>query len=228
MRRCAPLLLLAGALLAAPAPAGANGDPASDVLLSADLFVPAANPQEPPIHSRRPGQSTAPANPNSGEASAASRQLQEVIDQAKQERFPIKVAVIPTRADLGLVPGLFGRPQQYADFLYTELLGYRGNLLVVMPQGFGVAGPSARGAKADLGDRRVTARDTAGLTRDAAAGVRAFAESAGKPLGGGSSGLVIAIIAVLAGLAVALAVVLRLRAGNQEAPPPGGDPTPAA
>ena len=220
------MLLLAAALLAPPSVARANGDPASDVLLSRDIFVPAGNPQEPAIHRARPGGTTAPSDPKRTEA--ASRKLQEVVDQAKQERFPIKVAVIPTRADLGLVPGLFGRPQQYADFLYTELLGYRGNLLVVMPQGFGVAGPSARGARADLADRRPAGRDAAGLARDATGGVRAFAESAGKPLGGGSGGLVIAIVAVLAGLAVALAVVLRLRGGAQEAPPPDRDETSAA
>src|SRR5205823_5001613 len=53
--------------------------------------------------------------------------------------YPIKVALITERYDLGAVPALFGKPQEYARFLGFELAFlYRGPLLIAMPNGYGI------------------------------------------------------------------------------------------
>ena len=50
----------------------------------------------------------------------------------------MRVALISARGDLGAVPVLYSKPQQYADFLGQEIVFYcKGPLLVVMPNGFG-------------------------------------------------------------------------------------------
>jgi hypothetical protein len=55
--------------------------------------------------------------------------------------YPLRVALIASSADLGSVTELWRQPQSYADFLGDELsLVYRGTLLVVMPDGFGLYG----------------------------------------------------------------------------------------
>ena len=50
--------------------------------------------------------------------------------------------MIQATQDLGADPELFGKPQLYARFLDSELLSanYLGVLIVVMPQGVGIAG----------------------------------------------------------------------------------------
>ena len=40
---------------------------------------------------------------------------------ASRLHFPIKVALIASPADLGAIPSLFAKPQQYADFLDQEI-----------------------------------------------------------------------------------------------------------
>ncbi len=51
----------------------------------------------------------------------------------------MRVALIATRGDLGAVPVLYEKPQRYADFLGQEIVYYyKGPLLVVMPNGYGV------------------------------------------------------------------------------------------
>ena len=95
--------------------ARANGDPASDFLLSRDVFIP-------------------------GDVDITRvNQLQTLVGDAKTRGFRIKVAVITTRADLGSVTALWRQPQKYAQFLAQELaFVYRGRLLIVMPNGFGI------------------------------------------------------------------------------------------
>jgi hypothetical protein len=112
------LLLTAPALLlAAPPLALADGDPASDVLLSQDVFLP-----------------------YSQISSSAEHQLYTVCDQARRSGYPLKIALITGKSDLGVVPALFGRPEAYARFLSTEIANVaRGPVLVVMPSGFGLA-----------------------------------------------------------------------------------------
>ena len=111
------LLFGAVALLAAPA-ALADGDPASDFLLSQQSFL---SPYDG--HVKR---------------SEADR-LNSMLESARKQGFPLKVAVIATRYDLGAVPILFGKPQTYAKFLAEEdYFIWKNELLVVMPNGYGI------------------------------------------------------------------------------------------
>jgi len=97
-------------------PARADGDPASDVLLTQSVFVPYGAPVSP----------------------AVVTQLETVVARARAAGYPIKVAIVRVRYDLGAVTSLYGKPQVYAKFLGRELMFiYRGRLLVVMPQGYG-------------------------------------------------------------------------------------------
>jgi hypothetical protein len=116
MRRLA--LLFAIAALAAPAAARADGDPASDILYPYSVFFPF-------------------------DVSFGKRQQSELrttVDAAQKRGYMIKVAIITKPTDLGAIPGLFRKPQQYASFLGRELAPalYTGRLLIVMPNGFGI------------------------------------------------------------------------------------------
>jgi hypothetical protein len=103
------------AAMVAPAAARADGDPASDFLLTEPLFVPFNRPSQPQID-----------------------RLTATLAAAKQRGYTVRVAVIGARSDLGSVPEEFGRPAAYAAFLDAELqAAYTGRLLVVMPQGYG-------------------------------------------------------------------------------------------
>jgi hypothetical protein len=104
-------------LLAAPI-ARADGDPASDYLLGTSAFVP----------------------PDANIPSADAQQLREVLATAKARGYEIRVALIATTYDMGSVATLFRRPRQYTRFLGQELFFvYKGRLLVVMPNGYGVS-----------------------------------------------------------------------------------------
>lgn len=124
------VLVVAFALLAFPAAAAADGDPASDVLLSQDAFLPYAP-------------KTAPRLGNA---------LTNLLKRTRQAGYPMKVALIESPGDLGANGTLFGRPLDYANLLAQELgtirhgnkAGEELHLLVVMPAGFSGAG---------LGDR---------------------------------------------------------------------------
>jgi hypothetical protein len=109
-----------GPLLAGPLPAArADGDPASDVLVAA-----------PPLF----------LSLDSGATIAQKLALGRQLRLASRRGDPLRVAVIATRSDLGSVTALWGHPARYAAFLGRELsLDYHGELLVVMPSGFGVA-----------------------------------------------------------------------------------------
>ena len=123
VRWCARVLVVlavaVSALAAAAVPARADGDPASDVLLYQSAFFPYAAP-----------------------SSSAKSDLLSTVAAAKRAGFPVRVAVIQATQDLGADPELFGTPQLYARFLDSELLSanYLGVLIVVMPQGVGIAG----------------------------------------------------------------------------------------
>jgi len=126
--------------------ARADGDPASDVLVAAPpLFISA----------------------QSGATYAEKVELERQLRLAMGRGAPLRVAVIATRSDLGSVTALWGRPQAYAQFLGRELsLDYRGRLLVVMPDGFGVVrdGAPTRSPLNGLAPRRgelVTATEQA-------------------------------------------------------------------
>ena len=109
------VLLLAGAWHASPA--RADGDPASDVLAGQALFLPQ----------------------DAGYPPARQAQLEALLAAARRGGLALRVAVIAGAADLGSVTELWRQPLSYARFLGQELsLVYRGTLLVVMPDGFGV------------------------------------------------------------------------------------------
>jgi hypothetical protein len=115
--RLRPLLLaaLAAACIVAPA-AHANGDPASDYLITQTVFLPFESPV----------------------SDTTAEELKQLLVEAKQKGFEVRVALIATRGDLGAVPVLYNKPQRYADFLGQEIVYYyKGHLLVVMPNGYG-------------------------------------------------------------------------------------------
>jgi hypothetical protein len=98
-----------------PGAARADGDPASDFLVSQPVFTPFQPPSE-----------------------ILRQQLTALATAAKRQGFPIRVAVIHAPTDLGAVSALFGKPETYARFLGAEIrFFYRGRLLVVMPHGYG-------------------------------------------------------------------------------------------
>jgi hypothetical protein len=110
------LAALALALAAVPA-ARADGDPASDYLITQPMFVPFGN------HT----------------TAKKAGELSRLLVDAKQKGFPLKVAVIASPYDLGAVPSLFRQPKQYARFLGQEIFYFvKDELLVVMPNGFGL------------------------------------------------------------------------------------------
>ena len=108
-----------------PHAARADGDPASDVLLSQPLFLP----QDADV----------PATEQA--------QLTSLLTAAHRAGYNLRVVLIAGPADLGSVTALWRQPRNYARFLGQELsLNYTGALLVVMPGGYGFyrpRGPSA-------------------------------------------------------------------------------------
>src|SRR2546421_6354608 len=107
--------------------ARADGDPASDVLASQTLFLPQ----------------------DAGIPHGDQERLASLLNSAQRSGYRVRVALIATPSDLGSISELWRRPGSYARFLGQELsLVYRGSLLVVMPNGFGVyhQGPPAAGA----------------------------------------------------------------------------------
>jgi hypothetical protein len=160
-------LLGALALLVVPA-AQANGDPASDVLITQQVFIPF----EAPI------------------SKSASEDLTKTLAAANKRGYTIRVAVIAFTGDLGTAVSLWRHPQAYAKFLGSELaFAYSNRLLVAMPAGFGVY----HGKKPVAQEQRVLAKLEAGktptaLTESAAQAVRALAAEQGIVLPKVSSG----------------------------------------
>ena len=193
--------LLAAALVAlVPPRAFADGDPASDYLLGQNVFLP--------FDVKIPA--------------AKCSQLMQVLANAKRAGFPIRVAVIGTRYDMGSVTVLYGKPRQYARFLGTELkFVYRGRLLVVMPNGFGYSTggrPGPSGPIAGLappghdGTRLASGAITAVQRLAAAEGVRLALPKA-KPVHSANRDRVIIAAAALTAIALigGLMLVRRLR-----------------
>jgi len=195
MRR-ALFVAAAAALLAVPF-ARANGDPASDVLLTQPVYFPI----------------DATLQDSDREA------LLKTVEAANERGYKIRVALIPFTSDLGTAVSLWKHPQDYSKFLGSELaFVYAKRLLIAQPSGFGIYNHSKSVTK----EQRVLAKVPVGktpteLTQSATAAVRALASSAGVTLpeisssDGGHDWRDRSIIAV-AGL---LAVVLILLAGRR-------------
>jgi hypothetical protein len=127
------LAALVAALSFGVAAARADGDPASDFLLSRDTFYPFTEKVSDDEQQR----------------------LDALVAESKKRGYPVKVAIIGTQSDLGAVPSLWRKPATYARFLGQELFFlYKGRLLIVMPNGYGVG----RGGKALPAGQRVVDR----------------------------------------------------------------------
>jgi hypothetical protein len=184
MRRVVFPAVLAAVLLCAPA-AQANGDPASDVLITQQVFIPF----EAPI------------------STSAQDELTKTVAAANERGFKIRVAVIAFTGDLGTAVSLWRDPQDYAKFLGSELaFVYRNRLLISMPSGFGFY----HGRKPVAKEVAVLARIKPGrtptaLTESTTQAVRALAAADGITLPTFSSGgsawrdrLIIAAVVLLA------------------------------
>ena len=118
MIRLLPVLAVAAVLALTPGVASADGDPASDVLLLQDAYLPYAPGVPGPL----------------------GRTITTLLKTTRKAGFPLKLAIIADPKDLGAVPQFFGKPQQYAPFLQSEIsFNSKRPLLVVMPAGYGAA-----------------------------------------------------------------------------------------
>jgi hypothetical protein len=218
-RRALALLLIvfAGALLA-PALAGADGDPASDVLIKEYAFYPY--------------QLKLPA--------ASTKALTETLAKAKEQGFPIRVAMIANQFDLGSAGLLYRKPKPYAQFLAQELAMFNTDwLLVVMPNGYGIYrclvkkrpegySDPCEGNRATAADEKLLAalptqehsRQDFAAAADGA--VRALAEAHGVSFGGGLAKPLIGAVVVLLLAAGGGFVLFRRRQRSAIAKPPGG------
>lgn len=149
-------------MVARVAPAAADGDPGSDVLVYQPLFLAS----------------------DAGISVSEQVKLGGLLQDAQRAGFPIRVAIISGPSDLGAVTALWQKPQAYARFLGIELsLTYTGRLLVVMPGGFGFNWPghSSAAAYRTLGQIRIGGGGT-GLANATEAAVGALATADGVKL----------------------------------------------
>ena len=199
------LLVVAAACLWAPSTGQANGDPASDYLLTQSVFLPFTTKIDQNEVTR----------------------LNALLRAADQKRYRIRVALILSRSDLGTAFSLFGKPGKYVQFLGLELsFVYRGRLLVVMPNGYGYAVNGVPDPKASALLKKLPppGRSATMEVQAAIVAVQRLAAGGGHrlvvPKVGGSTGrdrLTIAAAAT-AGIALIAAIVLfrrrKLPAGN--------------
>ena len=156
-------------LLAAPAVAQANGDPASDYLLVQSIFLPFNAKVDP----------------------TASKELADTIRAADASGFKIKVAAIGSRYDLGTAFSLYNKAQKYAEFLGLELsFQYRDHLLVVMPNGYGysVDGKPSQAGIDVVKPLPPPGKDATKQVEAATNAIRKLAAASGHPIRAGASG----------------------------------------
>ena len=155
------LAILVLVSVALPARARADGDPASDVLVAQRLFLPQ----------------------DAGLTVREQADLGALLSAARRSGYPLRVAVIGSPTDLGSITELWRQPANYARFLGQELsLVYKGALLVVMPNGFGLYGPGARDAAQRAALARIGPAGSNGLGTTSIAAVQGLAAAAGHPL----------------------------------------------
>lgn len=179
----------------------ADGDPASDVLYTQRVFLPFESPVPKPVSSR----------------------LDDVVQRSRASGYPIKVAVIGQPADLGTAYALWKKPQEYARFLGQELVFlYKGPLLIVMPNGFGVYRYKHSVAKEQraLAGIAVEQNGIDGLVNSAVVGAARLAAANGHPVSvpppakvsdsgsGSGSQLLDRLIIAAAGTAVVILLVV--------------------
>jgi hypothetical protein len=148
--------ILAAAISASVA--RSDGDPASDILPTDSVYFP--------------------LTPPSADAQSA---LSSAVSGVYSNGNRVKVAVIAAPEDLGAIPSLMNKPDDYARFLGQELMGfYVGPLLIVMPNGWGVydGGRSVAAENGVLNGMSVNGSSVDNLVRSAATAVQRL-ESAG-------------------------------------------------
>jgi hypothetical protein len=127
---------------------------------------------------------------DAGVSAVQQAQLASLVASAARSGYRIRLAVVGSTADLGSVTALWRRPQDYARFLSQELgQVYRGPLLVVMPDGLGLANAGNAGHAGNAGNADAAARSAlSSVPRRAALGttsllaVQRLAAAAGHPL----------------------------------------------
>ena len=178
---CLLLLLLIPLLL--PAQAAADGDPASDVLLLQDVYLPYAPGVPQPL----------------------GKTITDLLKTTRKAGFPLKVAIVAQPKDLGAVPQYFDKPQSYAPFLESEIaFNSKKPLLVVMPAGYGFAGLPTGTDQALEGVDPPKSAGGEDLGRAAVTAIVKLSEAAGHPVptpklpkassGGGGGGTSPAIV----------------------------------
>ena len=208
MRRAALLvctLALGGALAAV---ARADGDPASDYLITQPIYFPYDGRFSPELEGR----------------------LLALVREAKAQGFPIKVALIPDSYDLGSITVLWRRPKLYARFLGEEDAAFfKQRLLIVMPNGFGFYRPGhpVDAEYATLAKIPIAPGDD-GLVQAAISGVQALAAGGGVKLAApthvetpaqrNSHDRVVIIVAAAVALALAWLLRLALRRRGTRSP----------
>jgi hypothetical protein len=155
------LALLAACVLAlsAATAARADGDPASDYLLGAKVFLP-YDAKFPPKQ---------------------AAQFTALVAAANKAGFKIRVAIIWSDYDMGSVTTLWRKPRTYAKFLGLELsFVYKQRLLVVMPNGLGFNWPKhSTAAEYALLEKIPTGPSPAALLAAATAAVTKLSAAAG-------------------------------------------------
>jgi hypothetical protein len=155
-------ILASAALMGAPA-AFADGDPASDVLSNYSAFVP----------------------PDANISFQTEARLKALLKAGAAVGFPIRVALINSSADLGTVTSLWEDPGDYSEYLWTEISTCGCQVLVVMPNGFGLWGPSHGPHAIGAAEHAVLAPSPGSGPKLAAAALSAvplLASAAGHPI----------------------------------------------
>ena len=150
-------------MLAGAAPAPAHGDPPLAYLQLESLYPAVADRPAPQLE----------------------LQLLGLLNAAADRGYPIKVALVANVNDLADHPIMLRRPQLYASRLVTLLGGpsaFEAPVLVVTPNGFGVAGPGARSMRPLVAGLPAPAPGGDGLARSAMVAVRQIARAGGHAL----------------------------------------------
>jgi hypothetical protein len=116
-------------------------------------------------------------------SAALQKTLNAETAAARRAQFPIKVALIASPVDLGVIPDLFDKPQKYAEFLDQEISFQKKQLLlVVMPAGYGVQGLPTSAASGATVLAKPAGRQSNDLARAAITAIPKLAAAAGHPI----------------------------------------------
>ena len=167
--------------------ARADGDPASDALISSNVFYPYSSPV----------------------AQSAQNVLNRAVAAAHRDGVPLKVAIIARASDLGSVNALFSQPQRYASFLDTEIsFMTREPLLIVMANGDGVEGLTPHERRAALAAPRAAGQSGGALAVAALGAVRRIDDDLSSPGGSDATARLPPVLLPALVLAAAFAVAL--------------------